>query len=196
MALKKSSRINLLATALAIFCAVLFPIPALADEGSLPGIAKEQLPVTGVYVKDEFSLPIIQQPESNFGYVASLQDTLTQFGLSSQYGNIGLLAHNYLAGGKFFTLEPGDRVYLFHSSEWIEVFVVTEVLQYQALDPYSPYSDFKDLSTGAMLTANDLFHRVYMGDRHVTFQTCIEQDGNSSWGRLFVIAEPLAASDS
>lgn len=26
--------------------------------------------------------------------------------------------------------------------------------------------------------------------RHVTFQTCIDAEGNASWGRLFVIAIP------
>jgi hypothetical protein len=35
-----------------------------------------------------------------------------------------------------------------------------------------------------------MFKRVYFGDRHVTFQTCIEKDGALSWGRLFIIAVP------
>jgi len=36
-----------------------------------------------------------------------------------------------------------------------------------------------------------MFDLAYKGDRHLTFQTCIERDGSRSWGRLFVIAEPL-----
>jgi len=35
-----------------------------------------------------------------------------------------------------------------------------------------------------------MFQRVYLGDRHMTFQTCISAYGNSSWGRLFIIAVP------
>jgi len=35
-----------------------------------------------------------------------------------------------------------------------------------------------------------MFKRVYTGDRHVTFQTCIYAEGTSSWGRLFVVAVP------
>jgi hypothetical protein len=35
-----------------------------------------------------------------------------------------------------------------------------------------------------------MFKRVYFGDRHLTFQTCIAKDGEASWGRLFVIAVP------
>jgi hypothetical protein len=33
----------------------------------------------------------------------------------------------------------------------------------------------------------------YNGAAHVTFQTCILQDGNSSWGRLFVTAIPVSS---
>ena len=40
------------------------------------------------------------------------------------------------------------------------------------------------------LTADQMFKRVYTGDRHITFQTCIFAEGISSWGRLFVVAVP------
>ena len=38
--------------------------------------------------------------------------------------------------------------------------------------------------------AGQMFKRAYLGDRHVTFQTCLEAYGNNSWGRLFIIAVP------
>jgi hypothetical protein len=186
MAPKYSSRPLLFAAALAVLISALQPAPVRAGDDN----ALEQLPATGVYVKGEFTLSVIQQPDGDAGYVAPVQDTLTQFSQASRSGSLGLLAHNYLAGQKFFNLEPGDRVYVFHQDRGIEVFVVTEVLEYQAMDPSNPYSDFRDLTTGAMLTAGDLFNKVYTGERHVTFQTCIERDGEWSWGRLFVIAEP------
>jgi hypothetical protein len=44
--------------------------------------------------------------------------------------------------------------------------------------------------TEETLTAEQMFKRVYLGDRHVTFQTCIKAYGNQSWGRMFVIAVP------
>ena len=189
MALKKLSRLVLFAAALAFSFAVLFPFPVLADDGS--NAAPTDSPVTGVYVKDAFTLPVVQQPDSNMGFVSSVEETVTQFGLASQYGNIGLLAHNHLAGQSFFDLAVGDTIYVFHRSDYIETYVVTAIVQYQALSPNSPYSDFKDLSTGETIDANTLFHRVYMGDRHLTLQTCIERDGEYSWGRLFVIAVPM-----
>jgi hypothetical protein len=59
-------------------------------------------------------------------------------------------------------------------------------LQYQALKPNSPYSTFRDLSNDENLTAEQVFKKVYTGERRVKFQTCIEANGVSTWGRLFV----------
>ncbi|MCK6541027.1 MAG: hypothetical protein L6Q26_13325, partial [Anaerolineales bacterium] len=60
----------------------------------------------------------------------------------------------------------------------------------QALQPTSLYSSFRSLDKDETLTAEQMFKRVYVGDRHIAFQTCIEAEGNLSWGRLFVIAIP------
>jgi hypothetical protein len=190
MAFKKLSKLILSAAALAIFFASVAPFSVLADDGSNPAEQPHGIITTGVYVKDGFSLTVVQQPYSSF--VSTEADTITQFGMAAQFGNIGLLAHNYLAGEKFFDLEIGQQIYVFHGTESVEIFVVTEIIEYQAISPNSPYSDFTDLATGSTLNANDLFHKVYKGDRHITFQTCIEKDGELSWGRLFVIAVPLA----
>jgi hypothetical protein len=72
----------------------------------------------------------------------------------------------------------------------IETYQVTHIYRYRATSPNSVSSDFVDLDTQKTLTASELFKKVYKGSRHVTFQTCISQDGNASWGRYFVIAEP------
>lgn len=146
----------------------------------------------GVYVRNRFALPIVQQPYGSPGFVSSEYDILTQFRMANQYGNVGLLAHNHLAGQAFFDLEVGDEVRLVHGDGTVEYFVVSEVLQYQALQPNSVYSSFRDLDTDEVLSVEQMFKSVYFGDRHVTFQTCIEGDGNLSWGRLFVIAIPKA----
>ena len=145
---------------------------------------------SGVYVPNLFALPIVQQPYGSPGFVSSYNDILTQFRMANQYGNVGLLAHNYLAGQAFFELEVGNEVRLVHGDGKVEYFIVSEVLQYQALQPNSVYSSFRDLNSDEVLSVEQMFKRVFFGDRHVTFQTCIEQDGNLSWGRLFVIAIP------
>jgi hypothetical protein len=187
---------------LAVFISAFFnPNPAFAlgnGESALPNFPDfsktvqngEAGVLRGVYVPDVFALPIVQQPAGNAGYVSSEDGKLTQFGMATQFGNVGLLAHNHLSGKSFAQLAIGQEVRLVYGNGKIEYFVITEVLQYQALQPTSPYSSFHGLTKDETLTAEQMFKRVYFGNRHVTFQTCIAKDGNSSWGRLFVIAVP------
>ena len=144
----------------------------------------------GVYVPGVLAFPITQQPTGNPGYVSQAADVITQFGMAAEVGNVGLLAHNHLAGQTFTGLSAGDEVRLVYGDGKIEYFIVTQALQYQALQPYSPYSEFRDLETKQTITADKLFRKVYRGDRHVTFQVCIEANGIDAWGRLFVIAQP------
>jgi len=138
----------------------------------------------------ELVFPIVQQPVSDPSYVSPNLDEITQFRLASEYGNIGLLAHNYFAGKLFSQLVIGDEVQLMYSDGHMENFVINEIFKFQALQPNSAYSSFRNLNTGEIITAEQLFNDVYGGNRHVTLQTCIEADGNVSWGRLFVIAIP------
>jgi hypothetical protein len=146
--------------------------------------------IRGAYVDGLFALPILQQPSNNAAFVSTVDNTLTQFGMASQFGNVGLLAHNYLSGQFFFELTNGTVIQLIYGDGRIETYQVTHIYRYQATSPYSVSSDFVDLDTLKTLTASELFIKVYKGPRHVTFQTCISQDGNTSWGRYFVIAEP------
>ena len=144
----------------------------------------------GVYVPNILALPIVQQPVGHPGFVSENNGEITQFNMASEVGNVGLLAHNYLSGEEFANLSPGQEVRLIYGDGAVEYFVVEQILQYQALQPFSVYSEFRDLETNITITAEELFRAVYRGDRHVTFQTCIEVDGNSSWGRLFIVAQP------
>lgn len=144
----------------------------------------------GVYVPGVLAMPIVQQPVGHPGFVSQNEGEITQFNMAAEVGNVGLLAHNYLSGESFTNLAPGQEVWLIFGDGAVEYFVVDQILQYQALQPYSPYSEFRDLETNITVTAETLFRKVYRGVRHVTFQTCIEANGNSSWGRLFIIAQP------
>jgi hypothetical protein len=165
------------------------PLPSFGDfSTSVQNGATSVL--RGVYVPDVMALPIVQQPSGSPAYVSTDDARVTQFGMASQYGNVGLLAHNYLSGKLFSQLTVGQEVRLVYGNGKVEYFVISEILQYQALQPASPYSSFHNLSKDETLTAEQMFKRVYFGDRHVTFQTCIAKDGNSSWGRLFIIAVP------
>lgn len=150
--------------------------------------------LSGVYVPNVLALPVVQQPAGDAGFVSNQDDEATQFAMASQYGNIGLLAHNYLSGKLFSNLSVGEEVHLVYGDGKVEYFVITEVLRYQALEPTSQWSSFRNLDNYDVLSAGQMFTRAYAGARHLTLQTCIASNGNSSWGRLFVIAVPKSFS--
>ena len=147
--------------------------------------------VRGVYVDNVLAYPVIQQPSYNGNYVSDRDGVITEFGAARSNGNVGLLAHNTLVGKFFSNLKVGQTVTLVYGDGRTESFVITQILRYAALSPYSATSEFKNLDTNITVTASQLFSNAYSGSRHVTFQTCIEYNGNKSWGRLFVIAVPL-----
>ena len=191
---------------LVIFASLFFnPIPSKAlenGEATLPDFAEfsktvqngEANVLRGVYVPDVLAFPIVQQPANNAGYVSYVDGELTQFGMATKFGNVGILGHNNLSGRFFFDLAIGQEVRLVYGDGKVEYFVITQILKYQAFQPNSPYSEFRDLNNNEKLTAEQLFKKVYRGERHVTFQTCIAANGISTWGRIFVIAEPRTQS--
>ena len=191
---------------LAIFASLFYnqvSAQALRDAATLPAFADfvqavqngKAKTLRGVYVDNVFALPIIQQPSGSPAFVSRIDGEITQFGMAAQYGIVGLLAHNDLSGKLFSDLSVGGQVRLVYGDGKTESFVITKILRYQAIQPNSPYSSFRNLDKNEeTLTAEQMFKNVYLGDRHVTFQTCIAAYGNPSWGRLFVIAEPQPES--
>jgi hypothetical protein len=147
--------------------------------------------VTGVYVKDVLAYPVTQQPSGSAAYVSSKRDVLTQFSSPKRYGTVGILAHNYLAGVSFYDLSRGQDIYVLYGDGTMAQYVVTDIRSFQALDPHSPYSDFVDLDTDTRHTAKSVFYQVYGNKDKLVLQTCIEMQGNGSWGRMFVIAEQI-----
>lgn len=149
--------------------------------------------VTGVYVAGRFSLPVMQQPAGDASFVSTEDNTTTQYGSANVYGTIGLLAHNYLSGQKFFDLHEGDEVIVIYGNGSQAHYQVTRIEQYQALSPESVNSDFIDLSdpSQAKLSASQVFQHVYTAQNRLVFQTCINANGDPSWGRLFVSAEKV-----
>lgn len=145
----------------------------------------------GLYVHNVMALPVVQQPAGQPAFVSSQPDVLTQFSLASQYGSVGLIAHNTLAGAAFESLQPGQVAVLVLANGRMQPYRITAVERYQALQPSSPYSDFLS-ADGARLSAEDLFLREYAGSQgRLVLQTCIASQDNPSWGRLFILAEPI-----
>ena len=145
--------------------------------------------VVGVYVENVLALKVVQQPANNPAFVSGVRGVATYFAMvRKQTGNTGLLAHNYLAGIYYYDLQPGQIVVLIYGDGRTEDFIVENSEQFQALNPTSPTSSFVNVLTGEKLSSTSLFKRVYGGGYKTTFQTCIAQGKDASWGRLFVIA--------
>jgi hypothetical protein len=167
-------------------------------DGTLPSFADFRRSVQnrqagvlrGVYVPEVLALPIVQQPQDRPYNVSNRNGEATQFALASQYGNIGLLAHNTLSGRFFSKLSIGQEVRLVYGDGNVEYFVIKQVLHFQALNPESVASTFRNLDRNETLSAGEMFNRVYGVESRLVFQTCIEAQGKASWGRLFVVAVP------
>lgn len=142
----------------------------------------------GIYSPGVLANPIVQQPSGKSGFVSRLPEAVTQFRLASAQGSLGLLAHNYLSGKKFFNLEPGHKIYIIYGDGRSEEYQVYALSDYHAIN----LRLYEDLRTGGRFSDYGVFYRIYSGaGDKLVLQTCIEKDGNSSWGRRFVLAQKV-----
>lgn len=144
----------------------------------------------GLYIPGLLAAPVVQQPPGRVDFVSPWENVVTQFSLASKVGSTGLLAHNYLAGRNFALLKPGQELYLIYGDGQVDVYTVSDVLQYEALVAASTSSDFLDLQDESTLTHKELFMNVYDRPGQVILQTCITMNDDPSGGRLFIIAKP------
>jgi hypothetical protein len=150
--------------------------------------------VMGVFVANTLAAPVVQQPANNPGYVSTELGLVTQFNLAAQFGSLALLAHNYLTGNTFFNVRKYQVITVVYGDGHAEFFLVTDIREYEALNPTSPYSDFVQLNRprSDRISATELFYDVYAVADRLVLQTCIDANGISSWGRLFIIARPIS----
>jgi hypothetical protein len=199
----KNNKIRMTMLALALFVLIVLPVrsASAAENGSLPafsgfiasvvnGQAEE---VRGVFVPGTLALRVLQQPQNDPGLVLRVDGVATQFGLAARNRVIGLLAHNDLAGATFSGLKIGQEVRIVYGTGRVEYFTINRLARFQALQPGSAKEKYIDLNSNATYSAGEIFSKFYDGGAHVTFQTCILQDGNASWGRLFVTAIPVSS---
>lgn len=143
----------------------------------------------GVYVAGILHSPVTPQPPGNPAFVSTQVDVITEFSTARQYGSIGLLAHNTQAGKQFDKVLAGDTIVLVFGDGSTVNYTVTEIRKYQALDPSSPYSSFVNVNIpGEVLSVDEMFLDTYGVSGRLILQTCISEEKNDSWGRLFIIA--------
>lgn len=166
-----------------------------ADRPIQPVVWEENRWVQRVTVPNLFSYDVVQQPEDNPYYVSSKRNMVTEFRLAQKYGNVGLIAHNDLAGSLFSNLDVGQEIQVTYKNGQIHRYTVNAIYRFQALEPNKTGSRFVDLGSKRVFSATEVFQQMYTGEPHITLQTCIDANGNKSWGRLFVIALPVAETE-
>ncbi len=145
--------------------------------------------VVGIYVADKFAMPMVQQLEGDHAFISSMPNTLTQFGLPSDYGVLGVLAHNTEAGASFYDLETGDEVVAVYGDGQLVRYEIDTSEVWEAFNPHDPYNGtFENVETSETLSLRDLFFDTYTTADTLVFQTCYAQGDNTEWGRLFITA--------
>jgi hypothetical protein len=176
-----------------------FSVATTANGVSLPDFIQsvstgDRNTLVGLYIPGTLALPIAQQPAGNAGFVTREPNQATQFGMASQYGTVGLLAHNDLAGAQFSNINVDQYAILVYGDGHLDYYMIDEIQKYQALSPTSAYSDFVNLDGDKEhLSASDLFNRIYAPGDRLVLQTCIAGNGNPSWGRMFIVATPATS---
>jgi hypothetical protein len=148
--------------------------------------------VNGLFLGTGHFMRVVEQPGGHPEFVSGISNVATRFSLPTKYGNVGLIAHNFLSGKYFLELQPGDSIYLMDGFGKRRRYEIKSIRRYQALEPRSPRSNFIDLDTQEFCSASEVFKRVYMGSERVVLQTCIQKGSIEEWGRHFVIAEPAS----
>ena len=137
-----------------------------------------------VYAPGAFNFEIIGQ-ESD--YEVTLQDGAVSLfeGPFVEYGVVGLLGHDFLAGGEFYELEPGDWLIVWLGDGSVEAYQLVEMRWFQAVGADYPFQELADLKTGEVMSEAEVFEAIYRQPGGLVLQTCID----GGWGLAFWVGE-------
>jgi hypothetical protein len=145
--------------------------------------------VTGLWLPNLTGLVVVEQPTGQTGFVSDQPDRVTHFQLAADYGSIGFLAHSYLAGAYFNKLDLNQIITIIYGDGSTDKYKITEIRQYQALDPDNALTDFSSIEGGGKkISQEDLFYAIYNHPGRLILQTCILFNDDNLWGRKFIIA--------
>jgi hypothetical protein len=145
----------------------------------------------GLYVPGLLALRVVQQPDGLIDFISYDEGSATEYQSPRLFGVIGLLAHNFLSGRFFLQILPGQNATLIYGDGQTAEYQVTEIRDYERLTEQDMHSDFRDLETGQIISADQVFRTHYKGAGRLTLQTCLENDGNWNWGIRMITALPV-----
>lgn len=142
--------------------------------------------VVGAFSEPYFAFTVVQQPQDNILFVSEIDNVLTEYSYASAFEAVGLLAHNYLAGADFFNLPVGATITLIYGDGRTVDYTVFEIQDFEFLN-LRAYRAIGGAHDGEVMDDYGVLNSVYGKDRLV-LQTCIEKNGDLSWGRRFIVA--------
>lgn len=169
------------------------PVNALADfiEEVSNG---DKTAIVGIYAPYTLALPVVDQPADNSGFIAVDNNVVTRYQLADEAGSIGMLAHYEYAGKSFYRLKEGQVISLVYGDGHTRSYSVKQVVYFQAKDPAVASTDFISLDLKRQeFTQSELFDFIYRQPNRLVLQTCLATEDTLTWGRMFVIAEPMDA---
>lgn len=147
--------------------------------------------LVGLYAPYTLAYKIVSQPQGEANWIDEREGVVTQFSLARDTGSIGLLAHYEHAGSSFYHLIPGQSVYLIYGDGKAVRYQITEIDTYKAEEPQEPTTSFITAADGRLVAQSDVFNQIYNSPGRLILQTCLVSENSHTWGRMFVIAEPV-----
>jgi hypothetical protein len=145
--------------------------------------------ITGLYVPEFGGFNVIQESAGNDGIASPVDGVITQFMRPAANRVIGLLAHNNASGTWFEHFPTGSLLYVLYGDGRKEIYRLAVKERLQAINGDSSTTDFIDLTSGEIRSANQVYQKMYSGKPHLTLQTCIQNGDDLNWGRLFLLAD-------
>jgi len=144
--------------------------------------------VVGVYAPGVMALIVEPQPPNHSLFVTEKVGYATLFDRPLRYNVTALLAHNTFSGIHFYDLELGDEVTLIYGDGSVALYRIDAIEDFQKLEAGNPRSHYVELTTGQVMSTNDVFTRFYRNGPHLVLQTCLEHEGDYNWGVRFIKA--------
>lgn len=148
--------------------------------------------IVGVYSAYTLALPVINQPENQPAWLADEDGIVTNFSLAARAGSIGLLAHYEHSGKAFYQLTPDQSILIVYGDGQTKTYKVKNILYFQAKEPSRASTSFISMDLqNQEYSQEEVFDLVYRHPGRLVLQTCLVGQGSQTWGRMFVIAEPV-----
>jgi hypothetical protein len=145
-------------------------------------------------------MKIVQQPYKNYNWISDFTNVFTQLAQPrSIYGTKVFSIHTYGNDNVLYDLKVGDIIFYrtkittneCSNEIYLNFYQVKEIYHYQAVQPLNPRTPLIDLETNETFSSTRIFDKLFGNNKRILFQTCIFKDGNTSWGRLFIVATKL-----